>query len=212
MADGYLKGNPIRQELLEKALAWIADRDGLESGQMYMAVHQHDEDANDLWLYFQSVINWAKMLFPTKRKGITDAQAWGLLYNMYHSKQYNSNALEADIKNLVMDDDVTKKAGIIRLSSLTALGATKSTCPFVRLLNRRSSVPMRSKVISVPCASQTASIPSTPLRIWKVTTSFLGARAGIPPTTTCRCCARSAMRRSRISDSTILCQNHHSMV
>lgn len=114
MADGYLKGNPIRQELLEKALAWIADRDGLESGQMYMAVHQHDEDANDLWLYFQSVINWAKMLFPTKRKGITDAQAWGLLYNQYHSKQYNSNALEADIKKLVMDDDVTKKAGIIQ--------------------------------------------------------------------------------------------------
>ena len=31
MADGYLKGNPIRQELLEKALAWIADRDSLES-------------------------------------------------------------------------------------------------------------------------------------------------------------------------------------
>ena len=113
MSDGYLKGNPIRQELLEKALAWIADRDGLESGQMYMAVHQHDEDANDLWLYFQSVINWAKMLFPTKRKGITDAQAWGLLYNQYHAKQYNSNALEADIKKLVMDDDVTKKAGII---------------------------------------------------------------------------------------------------
>ena len=113
MADGYLKGNPIRQELLEKALAWIADRDGLESGQMYMAVHQHDLDANDLWLYFQSVINWAKMLFPTKRKGITDTQAWGLLYNKYHSKQYNSNALEADIKKLVLDDDVTKKAGII---------------------------------------------------------------------------------------------------
>ena len=72
MADGYLKGNPIRQELLEKALAWIADRDG-----------------------------------------ITDAQAWGLLYNKYHSKQYNSNALESDIKKLVMDDDVTKKAGIV---------------------------------------------------------------------------------------------------
>ena len=39
MADGYLKGNPIRQELLEKALAWIANRDGLESGLMYIAVH-----------------------------------------------------------------------------------------------------------------------------------------------------------------------------
>jgi hypothetical protein len=37
-----------------------------------------------------------------------------------------------------------------------------------------------------------------PLRIWKVTTSFLGARAGTPRMTTCRCCAKSAMRRSRI--------------
>ena len=108
--------NSISSQLPESktpALTWIADRDALESGQMYMAIHQHDEDANNLWLYFQSVINWAKMLFPTKRKGITNAQAWGLLYNKYHSRQYNSNALEADIKQLVMDDDVTKKAGIV---------------------------------------------------------------------------------------------------
>lgn len=119
MADGYLKGTPIRQELLEKALAWIADRDGLESGQMYMAIHQHDEDANDLWLYFQSVINWAKMLFPTKQKEIADKQTWGLLYNQYHMKQYNSNVLEADIKNLVMDNDVTNGArtGIQRMTT-----------------------------------------------------------------------------------------------
>ena len=74
MAEGYLKGNPIRQEYLEKALSWIADRDGLASGQLYMAKHQHDADANELWLYFQAVINWAKMIFPTKRKGITDVQ------------------------------------------------------------------------------------------------------------------------------------------
>lgn len=113
MADGYIKGNPIRQEYLEKALLWISDRDKLTSGQMYMAAHQHDIDANDLWLYFQSVINWAKMLFPNKRKGVIDAQDWGLLYNKYHAKQYNSNTLENDIKNLLMDDDVTKKAGII---------------------------------------------------------------------------------------------------
>ena len=52
MADGFIKGNPIRQDYLEKALAWIADRDGLENGAMYMAKHQHDIDANELWLYF----------------------------------------------------------------------------------------------------------------------------------------------------------------
>lgn len=113
MGDGYIKGNPIRQDYLEKALSWIADRDGLDSGQMYMATHQHDEDANDLWLYYQSVINWAKMLFPTPRKGMTDTQNWGFLYNQYHNKQYNSNTLEADIQRLLMDDDVTKNSGII---------------------------------------------------------------------------------------------------
>ena len=114
MAEGYIKGNPIRQDYLEKALAWIADRDGLESGQMYMAKHQHDLDANELWLYFQTVINWAKILFPTARKGVTDVQDWGILYNEFHNRQYNSNNLEADMKRLLMDDDVTKNAGIVR--------------------------------------------------------------------------------------------------
>lgn len=112
MADGYIKGNPIRQDYLEKALAWIADRDGLASGQLYMAKHQHDADANDLWLYFQTVINWAKILFQ-KRKGITDMQDWGLLYNKYCNSVYNSNTLETEVKDLLMDDDVTKKAGVI---------------------------------------------------------------------------------------------------
>ena len=113
MADGYIKGNPIRQDYLEKVLSWIADRDDLESGQMYMAIHQHDADANDLWLYFQMVINWSKMLFPKSRKGMTNVQEWGLLYNKYHNKQYNSNTLEADVQRLLMGDDVTKNAGII---------------------------------------------------------------------------------------------------
>ena len=113
MGDGYIKGNPIRQDYLEKVLSWIADRDGLESGQMYMAIHQHDVDVNDLWLYYQSVINWAKMMFPTKRKGVTDSQDWGILYNKYHNKAYNSNTLETDIQKLLMDDDVTKNSGII---------------------------------------------------------------------------------------------------
>lgn len=113
MASGYIKGNPIRQDYLEKVLSWIADRDKLESGQLYMALHQHDPDANELWLYFQSVINWARMIFPASRKGITDSQDWGLLYNRYHDRSYNTNTLEADIKRLILDDDVTKNAGII---------------------------------------------------------------------------------------------------
>lgn len=113
MAEGYLKGNPIRQEVLEKVLAWIADRDGLKDGQAYMAIHQKDKDANEMWIYFDEVISWAKRLFPNRRKGITDAQEWGLLYNKYHTRAYNTNSLEEEVKKLILDDDVTKRAGII---------------------------------------------------------------------------------------------------
>lgn len=113
MSEGYIKGNPIRQEYLEKVLSWISDRDGLDSGQKYMAIHQHDADAVDLWQYFQTVINWAKVLFPEPMKGITDVQDWGRLYNKYHDRPYNSNELAADVKKLKMDEDVQKHAGII---------------------------------------------------------------------------------------------------
>lgn len=84
--------------------------------------------------------------------------------------------------------------------NFAVLGVMKSICPFARSLSHRSFAPMSGKGISVPCALQMASILSTPLRIWKVTTSFLGARAGIQRMTTCRCCVKSAMRRSRIID------------
>ena len=113
MADGYIKGNPIRQDYLEKALGWIADRDNLESGQMYMAIHQHDADANDLWLYFQEVISWAKRMFPNMDKKLTECQDWGILYNKYKQKAYNTNEMRTLIDKLLQDEDVTKQTGII---------------------------------------------------------------------------------------------------
>ena len=113
MADGFIKGNPIRQDYLEKALSWIADRDGLESGGKYMAIHQHDADANDLWLYFQEVISWAKRLFPNVNKKLTEGQEWGILYNEYKAKSYNTNELKSLMDKLILDEEITKQAGII---------------------------------------------------------------------------------------------------
>lgn len=113
MADGFIKGNPIRQDYLEKALAWIADRDGLPSGGKYMAIHQHDMDANELWLYFQEVISWAKRMFPNMQKKLTEGQEWGILYNKYRNKQYNTNEMRTVIDKLIQDEDVTKQTGII---------------------------------------------------------------------------------------------------
>lgn len=112
MSEGYAKGDPIRQELLEKALSWVADRDNLDSGQDYMAIHQHDVDANDLWIYYSQVINWAKLYFPHSGK-LTNGQSWGLLYNKYKDRVYNTNELDDSMKRLLQDEDVTKTSGII---------------------------------------------------------------------------------------------------
>lgn len=112
-ADGFINGNPIRQDYLEKALSWIADRDKLESSGKYMAIHQHDSDANDLWLYFQEVISWAKRMFPNMEKKLTEGQDWGILYNKYKIKAYNTNEMRDLIDKLLQDEDVTKQPGII---------------------------------------------------------------------------------------------------
>lgn len=111
--EGYIKGVSERQEVLEKALKWICYRDGFKNVQEYMLNHQHDKDASDLICYYKDVIHWAKNLFTNPRKKITDAQDWGLLYHLYHTNSYNPNDLEAEMAELILDDDVTKKAGII---------------------------------------------------------------------------------------------------
>lgn len=77
-----------------------------------MSKHQHDTDASDLWVYFQTAINCAKTLFKKKAK-LTDCQECGILYNKYNDNKYNSNELDREISKLMMDDDVTKKSGII---------------------------------------------------------------------------------------------------
>lgn len=114
-ASAYFTAKLLRQELLKQVLDWIADRDGLDKGQEYMAIHQHDKDANELWLYFSEVMDWAMRLFPENDtpKKLIKGQEWGVLFNQYKGKAYNTNELKADIAKLLLDDDVTKKTGII---------------------------------------------------------------------------------------------------
>ena len=108
LAKDYVNGSAIRQEILETALNWIS-RTNIEE---YMSVHQQDDNANELWLYFLEVINWIKKLFPNYKKEMKGLP-WGDLYNKYSKKKFQSAALlEKRIHELMMDDDVTKKPGI----------------------------------------------------------------------------------------------------
>ena len=109
-AKEYLKGAAIRQDYLETALSWIAARDNIDL-ELYMAQHQHDANAFELWQYFSAVINWVKAIFPNYRKEMCGVP-WGILYNEHGNKPFDAVALEADVKRLMQDEDVSKKPGI----------------------------------------------------------------------------------------------------
>lgn len=110
IASDYMKGSPIRQEYLEVALRWIAARDDKKI-EDYMAAHQHSTNCNELWLYFQTVINWLKATFPNFRKEMKGLE-WGVFYNKYSTGKYDPKHLEARIVDLMQDDDITKYSGV----------------------------------------------------------------------------------------------------
>lgn len=111
IAGDYLSGSAIRQNYLETALKWIATRDGIEI-EDYMAQHQHDTNCNELWLCFQTVINWVKVTFPTYRKKQMQGLDWGIYYNKYGTGKYDPKALEKQIAALLDDEDVSNQKGI----------------------------------------------------------------------------------------------------
>lgn len=106
----YLTGEANRQAYLESALEWLSSKEGITIEE-YMGVHQHDSSASPLWLYFQQVISWVQTIFPKYRKEMKGIK-WGLLYNKYGEKSYDPSALEAEIKRLMEDDDVSAKKGV----------------------------------------------------------------------------------------------------
>lgn len=107
LGGDYLNGSAIRQDYLETTIQWISG-DKIEG---YMAQKQHEPNANELWLYFQNVINWVKVVFTKYRREMKGID-WGSLYNEFKDKNIDSKKLEEEISVLMMDEDVTKKKGI----------------------------------------------------------------------------------------------------
>ena len=108
VGQDYLNGKPIRQEYLETAIKWISGGDIEE----YMARHQHDENAKDLWEHYQSVIGWVERNFTEKRPKIMKGVDWGTLYDSYKDETLDPAKIEEEIERLILDDDVTKQSGI----------------------------------------------------------------------------------------------------
>lgn len=103
----YMDGAPIRQAYLEKVIRWISDN----NIDAYMGTHQHDENAEPLWDYFESVIDWTKKVFPKYRdamKGIP----WGDLHRQFKDHNLDAAALEKRVAELMEDDEVDSDKGV----------------------------------------------------------------------------------------------------
>ncbi len=107
LSKDYVTGSPIRQDILETAIKWISKGEI----EKYMSIHQHDPNANELWIYFRNVIEWVKLTFTTYRKEMKGID-WGSLYDEFKDKMFDTEKLEKEIQALMMDDDVTNKKGI----------------------------------------------------------------------------------------------------
>lgn len=107
LGGSFLNGSAIRQDYLETTIKWISNNDI----HHYMAKNQHEPNSNEIWLYFQSVISWVKIIFPKYRREMKGID-WGFLYNEYKEHKFDSKKLESEISNLMEDEDVGSKKGI----------------------------------------------------------------------------------------------------
>ena len=107
MGGDYLDGSAIRQDYLETTIKWVS-KDNIEE---YMAQNQNETNSNELWLYFQSVINWVKIIFPNYRREMKGID-WGFLHNNFKEEKFDSRILEEKVSALMQDEDIGSKKGI----------------------------------------------------------------------------------------------------
>lgn len=118
LGKDLVNGTPIRQDFFKKALEWMAEHETRNGHRQtavgYMAQHQHDPNANNLWSYFQNVLNWATTNFSLKKfKKIMKGLNWAELYDKYRTETLNTEELERRISALIRDGEIQKQTGII---------------------------------------------------------------------------------------------------
>jgi len=64
-----------------------------------------------LWHYFEKVIAWVRKIFVNYRREMATVD-WGYLFNNYSHLELDPDEIEKRVKELMQDEDVTKKSGI----------------------------------------------------------------------------------------------------
>lgn len=107
----YTNKNANRQEILAQVISWrIGSTEDADICQ-YMEDHIHDEDASDLWNYFNEVINWINEVFPgTYDKGMASVN-WGYLYNNFSDEDLDPDEISNKFDELI-DFKVSKELDV----------------------------------------------------------------------------------------------------
>ena len=114
----YVKGDPKRQAVLERALDWVSDGDI----DTYMAYHRNDTSIDELKDHFDTVIDWIDSIFEYTGSEVNGLE-WGRLYRQYHKTSYPKDTVTKRVDELLADTQVTNKKGIFEY----ILGKEKET-------------------------------------------------------------------------------------
>ena len=140
----YVKGDPRRQEVLERALEWVAGaripdaeakREGQEKIDLYMSRHRASGDITELRSYFESVIAWAGGVFDFAAPAMRGLE-WGRLYETFHARPYDPAAISARARELLCDDCVSNDAGVFEY---VLGGETEPSLLHIRLFDKKTA-------------------------------------------------------------------------
>lgn len=114
----YVKGSEKRQEFLERAIDWVS-KDKIGD---YMSRHRFDDNITELKMYFNSVIDWASVVFIDVEKEMCGLE-WGRLYETYHNTAYDPKKVSTAVHKLYGDPFVKNRKGVFEF----ILGGSKDT-------------------------------------------------------------------------------------
>lgn len=109
--SAFVNGDPKRQQVLEVALAWVSNSQGI-SADAYMAKHRQEGNVDELKAYFTSVIDWIGSVFIAPPEKEMRGLEWGRLYEAYHNQSYDPGQMDADVRQLMGDPAVQNPKGI----------------------------------------------------------------------------------------------------
>lgn len=109
--SSYVRGEIKRQEVLELALEWVAERNGTTIDG-YMAQHRQDASIDELETYFTTIIDWAGAVFTAPPRAEMRGLDWQRLYEAHKGTAYRPDQLEQRLSELMDDPEVRDKRGI----------------------------------------------------------------------------------------------------